>query len=255
MNASDSIECLAAALVATQAKIRNPQKDQSATIPTKAGGSFSFRFVSLAELLEQVRPVLAEHGISLHQELTSDQTGAVGVSTVLIHESGQWLRLGPLFIPAGTDPRDTGAAATTGRRYALMAALGITGDEEDSQAQPAQKPKAGPGKVTQPQLGKIAKLAEQVGVSADKLAAAALKDYGAATLGDLSKADASALIDRLDAKAKADAKAEGTAAASTQNVDPVTGEVSSSDDGPPPGMDGVEYRRSIGQAEDDEVLF
>jgi hypothetical protein len=115
---------LAAALVKAQAELRNPKLDST-------NPHFRSKFASLAEVRDTITPVLTKHGISVIQNLVTNEHG-VGCETILIHSSGQMLRLGPLYLPASKhDPQGFGSCATYARRYALMASVNVVGDEDD----------------------------------------------------------------------------------------------------------------------------
>ena len=204
MNHSEKIDELAAAFAAFQADVKNPQKDQSATIKMKAGGEFSYRFAALSDVLETVRPLLAKHGLSVVQELVSDTTGGLGCATLLMHAGGQWIGFAPFFVPATGDAKEHGAAASYARRYALMAALNLAAAEEDGGAAgqtsrpPAKaQPKNDAGEVmaTPRQVGKIGAEAKAAGITDAQLKLK--KTYGVETSSELTRDQASDLIARL----------------------------------------------------------
>lgn len=119
-----SIANLAAALVRAQGELKNPAFDAK-------NPHFKSQFASLSAVRAAVVPVLAKHGIWVSQDLTSTDAG-VACTTLLLHSSGESLRFGPLFLPAAKlDPQGFGSAATYARRYSLMAACGVVGDEDD----------------------------------------------------------------------------------------------------------------------------
>lgn len=120
----NEINELAAALVKAQADLKNPKLD--ATNP-----HFRSKFASLAGVRDTVVPALAKHGIAVIQNLVTNDHG-VGCETILVHASGQTMKLGPLFLPAAKhDPQGFGSCATYARRYALMAVACVVGDEDD----------------------------------------------------------------------------------------------------------------------------
>lgn len=133
---------IAKALAAAQADMKNPTLD--ATNP-----HFRNKFASLAGVRNAVVPVLAKHGISLTQDLRTTERG-VAVTTILTHASGQQMTFGPLEMPAmKQDAQGFGSAATYGRRYALMAACGVVGDEDDD-AEQAVTRKPEPSRTVDP---------------------------------------------------------------------------------------------------------
>src|SRR5262245_25508653 len=129
---SEKIDELVKALVAAQAEMPHPPKDA-------INPHFKSRFASLPGVIDTVRPVLSRHGLALLQTLGTGERGPV-IHSTLLHRSGQWLDLPALEMPAvKADPQAWGSAATYGRRYALLAACGVTGDEDDD-ANEAAKP-------------------------------------------------------------------------------------------------------------------
>jgi len=203
MNHSDQLDALAAAFAGFQGDVKNPIKDQQATIKMKAGGEFSYRFAALADVLDAVRPALSVHGLSVAQELVSDTNGGLGCATMLMHSSGQWVSFAPFFIPAGGDAKEYGGAASYARRYALMAALNLAAADDDvttaaprpptRKADPADA--AGEAMVTTRQTGKINAESKAAGLTEAQLKLQ--KTYGVATIAELTRDQASDLIARL----------------------------------------------------------
>lgn len=115
---------LASALAKAQAELKNPGFDST-------NPHFRNKFASLAAVRNSVVPVMAKHGLSVIQNLTTVDN-YVACETILLHSSGQMLRLGPLALPATkADAQGFGSAATYARRYSLMAVAGVVGDEDD----------------------------------------------------------------------------------------------------------------------------
>ena len=115
---------LAAALVAAQADLKNPGFDST-------NPHFKNKFASLAAVRESVVPVFAKHKLVIIQPLVSTPEG-VGVSTTILHESGERLDFPAFILPASKlDPQGFGSAATYARRYGLMAVAGVVGDKDD----------------------------------------------------------------------------------------------------------------------------
>jgi hypothetical protein len=96
------------------------------------------------------RPILAKHGLALTQSIGADQDDVVIFTTVL-HESGQYVTAQPLRLPAGKTAQQVGSAASYGKRYALMAFLGLaTEDDDGAQASPRGKTGGNPSKRVAP---------------------------------------------------------------------------------------------------------
>lgn len=124
---------LYAAFATAQAQFINPPKTKTAKV-----GSYSYTYADLPEILDAVRPVLAEHGLAVLQSVAS-MDGMVGVKTILVHRSGESTESAVLWLPAGDTPQQAGSAVTYARRYSLCGFLGIAADEDDDAGNVAPK--------------------------------------------------------------------------------------------------------------------
>lgn len=123
---------LAAALVEALTDLTVITAGQQATIDTKGGGSYSYKYADLADLIKLTRPVLAKHGIVALTPVHANMTGdGLAVSVRLIHSSGEEMHFGQFPFPEGSTAQATGSAVTYHRRYALLAALGMAADDDD----------------------------------------------------------------------------------------------------------------------------
>lgn len=101
-------------------------------------GQMNYTYADLAAVLDAVKPVLTPNGLAITQAATNQ-----GVSTVLLHASGEWLSFPPLEVRTGQNtPQAQGSALTYARRYSLLAALNVATEDDDGQAAavPAPKP-------------------------------------------------------------------------------------------------------------------
>ena len=137
MNKSESVKQIFEALVKAQEELKNSFK--SATNP-----HFKSKYAPLDEIINGIKPVLAKHGLAITQDVSGDGD-RVTVSTLIMHESGEWIEQTGLTIkPAKTDAQGTCGAVTYARRYALQAALNISSDDDDDgneASKPAEKVK------------------------------------------------------------------------------------------------------------------
>lgn len=139
---SPTVNKLFAALVAAQAEMRNPPKDS-------VNPHFKSKFADLATVLDTVKPVLAKHKLGVVQ-LPCEVAGiGPGLSTMLVHESGEFIRGVIALRPVKPDPQGIGSAMTYARRYGLQAVLGITADDDDD-GNHASKPQQQSAKPTTP---------------------------------------------------------------------------------------------------------
>lgn len=124
MNRSETITEIAKALAKFQSEVSDPNR-------TKKNAFLKSKYVTLDSLLQAVRPVLANNGLSF---LQVPFTGAdvVSVTTMLLHESGEWLESDPFTLPLmKKDPQGVGSVVTYARRYSLSSILGVAWDEDD----------------------------------------------------------------------------------------------------------------------------
>lgn len=128
---SESITSLAPALVAALGEMTDVKKGRKAKVPTKAGGSYEYSYADLADTIQSVRPVLAKHGLAVVQNASTANPDYVLISTTLVHASGEWMTFEPLAMPAGRSAQESGSAISYGRRYHLLAALGLAAEDDD----------------------------------------------------------------------------------------------------------------------------
>jgi hypothetical protein len=110
------------------------QKAFGPALKTSTNPHFKSRYADLSACVEAVMGGLNDNGIALVQQLHEAEHG-VTVETVFIHESGEMLNCGKLFVPATKqDAQGFGSALTYARRYSLMAACGIAPEDDDGNA-------------------------------------------------------------------------------------------------------------------------
>ena len=133
-------ETIRARLMAAMAEMDNPKKSETATVPVKGGGKYSYRYETLEQLLEIVRPTLMAHGLGLTQGVRRiDGTWSL-VTSVFDGEDSLALDERPMRDFPGA--QDAGSWETYMRRYALRSAFGLCGEDDDgAAAQRASKPK------------------------------------------------------------------------------------------------------------------
>lgn len=127
------ISPLMAALAEAKREIPPIPKNKTAKVPTKSGGSYSYRYADLSDIMQACEPVLAKHGLMILQLITGSSAPGdtrIGVSTMLVlKEGGDWIR-SIHWSEQGDTPQDTGAVITYHRRYGYCGMLGIQPDED-----------------------------------------------------------------------------------------------------------------------------
>lgn len=134
------------ALLNVQREIKNP--------PTTAENPFAHsKYAALPDILNQIRPLLTEQGILLIQNTGSCPDGALFVQTRLLYSNGQGqesIESDKLILTPDTKKitgvQAVGSAITYGRRYQLLALLGIAGEGEDDDGE-GRKSTKGNGKT------------------------------------------------------------------------------------------------------------
>lgn len=209
---------LAAALAAFQAEMPVVPKNKKATVPTKSGGSYSYTYADLADVTAAAMPLLSKHGLAFSAcpRMTSHGYELAGV---LLHTSGEE-REGSLPLH-GNSPQELGSSLTYARRYLLGCMTGIVTDD-DTDAAPAQEaPRRTEAPMTAKTRGQMFALFTQKGIPEEKQLAGinAVTGKGYTSRGDLSEADAKAVIAAL--RKKPDAVPDATQA---EEYDPTTEE-------------------------------
>ena len=127
MKQSESITDLATALCLAQAEMGGAIKDSNNPF-------FKSSYADLTSVIKVIKEPFAKYGLSFVQlPVTSAGGNGVGVSTMLMHKSGQWLQ-GEYLLPMDkVTPQGAGAAITYARRYALQSLVGIPSVDDDGE--------------------------------------------------------------------------------------------------------------------------
>ena len=120
MKKSESIKQIAAALAVFHIKMDVIKKDAKNPF-------FKSTYASLSNILDAIKIPLAESDLSFSQH----PMGENGLSTILMHKSGEWIGSHFTMKPVKNDPQGIGSCITYMRRYALAAILGLNIDEDD----------------------------------------------------------------------------------------------------------------------------
>lgn len=123
------------------------QSQFGAALKTNTNPHFKSRYADLAACIEAVIDALNNNGIALMQQTHECESG-ISIETVFLHESGEELRSGKLWLPAAKqDAQGYGSALTYARRYSLMAACGIAPEDDDGNGTLEKSQGALPDKV------------------------------------------------------------------------------------------------------------
>jgi hypothetical protein len=120
MEKSDSIKNLIVALIKFQSTVGKIKKDS-------INPFFKSVYASLPDILNSIHQPLIENGLSINQF----PTGTNSLTTIISHESGEYMMDTYTMTPAKNDPQGIGSCITYQRRYALGAVLSLNIDEDD----------------------------------------------------------------------------------------------------------------------------
>ena len=106
MNKSEQVDKLAAALCKAQAEMGGAVKDAKNPF-------FKSSYADLTSVIKAIKEPFANNGLSYSQfPVTSEGGGGIGVVTILLHSSGQWIE-SEFYLPlAKKDPQAGGSAVT-----------------------------------------------------------------------------------------------------------------------------------------------
>ncbi|AKS69268.1 single-stranded DNA-binding protein [Staphylococcus schleiferi] len=125
MNKSESVVEINKAMVAFRKEVKQPIKD-------KNNPFFKSKYVPLENVVEAIDEAATPHGLSYTQWALNDSDGRVGVATMLMHESGEYIEYDPVFMNAEKNtPQGAGSLISYLKRYSLSAIFGITSDQDD----------------------------------------------------------------------------------------------------------------------------
>lgn len=123
-------------LAQMQAELENPKKDKA--------GMHKAKYAQLDTVIDVIKPIATKYGFSVVQFPYNDND-VFGVETLLIHESGEYIRGRYGSKITSTNPQDYGKMITYYRRYALGALFNIAPEDDDdadsvaSSAKPSDK--------------------------------------------------------------------------------------------------------------------
>ncbi|MBC9904797.1 ERF family protein [Achromobacter xylosoxidans] len=151
MQHSESMKAIAPALLAAQKATEFAKKD--ATNP-----HFKNKYADLPAVIEAVKPALNAAGIVYIQTASPSDDNRLHLTTMLMHESGEWISDTLVMPLPKQDPQGYGSAMTYARRYALAAITGVYQDDDDGNAASGAGEKK--ARITKPTAGALESLNE-----------------------------------------------------------------------------------------------
>lgn len=131
MNKSDTIKNLAMAMCKAQAEMGGAAKG-------KENQFFKQKYADLSAVVQAVKEPFANNGLS-YVQFPIEQGGRIGVETILMHESGEYLSQEFTVQLSKQDAQGAGSAITYCRRYGLQAVAGIPAEDDDGTEASKQK--------------------------------------------------------------------------------------------------------------------
>jgi hypothetical protein len=138
---TDSIKSLMAALRKVQAELGGVVKDS-------ANPFHKNKYASLEAVIDTIKRPAHEAGLVWTQAPGAVVNGALEITTLLHHDSGEWMQSTYQIPMAKVDPQGAGGACTYACRYALMAIFGLPPIDDD--AETAHGRVSQPTKVARP---------------------------------------------------------------------------------------------------------
>lgn len=211
---SESNAGISKSLVAAWGAIETPKHNTNVTVKTKTGGSYEFSYTDLEGIFDALKVVYKENGIAVLQApKTFFQDGQlmISVETMLLHESGEWVKSEPLSVTASNNMQDLGGQITYMKRYSLSAISGISTEKDDdangvsgNQVEYEGKP----DKRSDAQVKRLYAIAKSKGIEVADVKKALMKDYNKTSAEDLTKQEYDELCNRLELAEKGQKHAE-----------------------------------------------
>ena len=124
MEKSESIKAIAMALNKVQAELQTAKKGSENPF-------YHSKYADLLSVWDACREPLSKNGLAVTQVGGTDGEGKPILETILLHESGEWIKGSFPLLLTKQDPQGVGSAITYMRRYSLSAILGLCTEEDD----------------------------------------------------------------------------------------------------------------------------
>ncbi len=190
MKSSEQVNELATALCKAQGDMGGALKDSSNPF-------FKSSYADLTSVIKAIKQPFSDNGLSYTQFPVSNEHG-VGVSTRLMHTSGQWLEMEYTLPTVKKDPQASGSAITYARRYALQSIAGIPTADDDAESAMIRNNQSKNAVLSGDQAKEIKGLIEEHGVDVKVF----LKHFKATSVDEMLAVHYSKAVAALNAKAK-----------------------------------------------------
>lgn len=197
---AEETKSLATLLAEAQAEMPNPKKSREGQ-----KGYQKYKYATLDTVVDIIKKPLNSRGIFLTQPCEKVEDGTMCVQTVVMHE-GERIVLDTKPYEYDSDPQEFGRRETYARRYSLLTAFGLAGeDDTDGDTGPKKapgasaraatkatgkdKPETSPEERRKKMLAKCAQLAAKCienGVSAGTTDTYMVSTFNVQTMNDLT---------------------------------------------------------------------
>ena len=126
MNKSESIKNIAIAMNKAQGEMGGASKGANNPF-------FKSKYADLSSVFQAVKEPFANNGLS-YVQFPIEDNGRVGVETILMHVSGEWLSSAFTVPLSKQDAQGAASCVTYCRRYALQSVAGIPSEDDDGNA-------------------------------------------------------------------------------------------------------------------------
>lgn len=122
---SENLDKLFKGMNTFRSRLKQPAKDAKNPF-------FKSNYVTLEGVQNAIDAAIKDTGLAYTQIVKNDDSGNVGVETIITHESGQYLTTGVLALrPEKATPQGYGSTITYAKRYQLSSAFGVSSDVDD----------------------------------------------------------------------------------------------------------------------------
>ena len=199
------MKSIAAALVKFQSQLKPVEKGSENPF-------FKSTYASLSDILQAVMPLLSSCGLSITQPMRVTDNGTILI-TRLLHESGEVIE-SEMILPHNSDPQRYGSLISYYKRYQLTALLGIATIDEDDDGNrasgkdvsykptPVKSPTPKPTFIVEPNQDPKAVQIKNPMDKASDAQKGALTKMGIYFSSDITKSEASALIENANKNRK-----------------------------------------------------
>lgn len=191
MNRSETIGKIALSLTIFNKEVEAITKDS-------INPHFKNKFASLDTLISNTKPLLAKCGLTIMQFPVNHENGSIGIETLLMHESGEYIQTETFFLkPVKADPQGCGSAITYARRYSYQAILNLNmeNDDDGNACSITSTERRG---LSEAQVKRLFAIANKKGFDMAAVKKKALMQFKKKNINDLTKSEYDSIVEDLE---------------------------------------------------------